>query len=196
MLRSICLSLLLGAPALAQEGEFDPWAFEEGSEARPWNLYAEHPARFEARVVDILCELSGDCPADCGGGERQLGLLRAADGHLVFPNKNGQPAFTGAAVELQPFCGMDVEVDGLLLDDPDLGARNIYLVQQIREVGAGEWTKADRWTEVWAENHPDAEGEGPWFRRDPRVQAVIAEQGYLGLGPEQEEAFLEELFAE
>jgi hypothetical protein len=195
MLRPLLLSALLAAPAAAQD-EFDPWAFEEGSEARPWNLYAEHPARFEARVVDILCELSGDCPEDCGGGERQLGLLRAADGQLTFPTKNGQPAFTGAAVELQPFCGQDVEVDGLLLDDPDLGARNLYLVQRIRELDEEDWTTANRWTERWAENHPDAMGEGPWFRRDPRVNAAIEEQGYLGLGPEQEEAFLEELFAE
>ena len=195
MLRPLCLALLLAAPAAAQD-EFDPYAFEEGSEAKPWNLYAEVPARFEARVVDILCELSGDCPEDCGGGERQLGLLREADGQLVFPNKNGQPAFTGAAVELQPFCGLDVEVDGLLLDDPDLGARNVYLLQQIREAGAEEWTEANRWTEVWAENHPDATGEGPWFRRDPRVEAAIAEEGYLGLGLGEEAAFLEELFAE
>ena len=196
MLRPLCLSLLLAAPALAQEDEFDPYAFEAGSEARSWNLYAEVPARFEARVVDVLCELSGDCPEDCGSGTRQLGLLRAADGQLVLPNKNGQPAFTGAAVELQPFCGLDVEVDGLLLDDPDLGARNIYQLQRIRETGAEEWTEADRWTEVWAENHPDAMGEGPWFRNDPRVEAVIEEEGYLGLGPEAEEAFLRELFAE
>lgn len=193
--RTLALSLLLAAPAAAQD-DFDPEAFSEGSEARPWNLYAEHPARFEARVVDILCELSGDCPDDCGGGERQLGLLRAADGQLVFPNKNGQPLFTGAAAELHPFCGLDVEVDGLLLEDPELGARNIYLVQKIREVGAEEWTEADRWTELWGERHPDLVAGGPWFRKDPRVEAELEEEGWLGLGPEADEAFLEEWFSE
>ena len=194
MIRSLTAALLLAAPAAAQE--FDSYAFEEGSEAKSWNLYAEAPARFEARVVDILCELSGDCAPDCGGGERQLGLLRAADGALTFPNKNAQPLFTGAAIELQPFCGQDVEVDGLLLEDPDLGARNVYLVQRIRAVGDEEWTEATRWTDVWAEGNPDAADDGPWYRRDPRVNAMIEEGGHLGLGPEQEEAFLRQLFAE
>ena len=195
MIRPLIAALLLAAPAAAQE-EFDPYAFEEGSEARSWNLYAEVPARFEARVVDVLCELSGDCPEDCGGGERQLGLVRAADGALTFPNKNAQPLFTGAVVELQPFCGQDVEVDGLLLDDPDLGARNVYLVQRIRAQGEEEWTEATRWTEAWDEEHPDAAGEGAWFRRDPRVEAAIEAEGHLGLGPEREAAFLRELAAE
>ena len=195
MIRTLTLALLLAAPAAAQD-DFDPYAFEEGSQAEPWNLYGEVPARFEARVVDILCELSGDCPEDCGGGERQLGLLRAADGALTFPNKNAQPLFTGAAVELGPFCGRDVEVDGLLIEDPDLGARNVYLVQRIRAQGEEEWTEATRWTDMWAERNPDLVGGGPWYRRDPRVNAMIERGGHLGLGPEAEEAFLEDLFAE
>ena len=194
-MRALIAAVLLAVPAAAQD--FDPEAFAEGSEAAPWNLYGEHPARFEARVVDILCELSGDCPDDCGEGERQLGLLRAADGALVFPNKNGQPLFTGAARELAPFCGLDVEVDGLLIEDPDLGARNVYLLQRIREASAVEWSAADRWTEVWAEGNPDAAAqEGPWFRKDPRVGAMIEADGYLGLGLPTDEAFLQELFGE
>jgi hypothetical protein len=168
--------------------------FSEGSEARSWNLYAEEPARFEAKVVDILCEITGDCAENCGDGSRQLGLVRAVDGVLVYPNKNSQPAFTGAVQELLPYCGMDVEVDGLLLTDPDLGAINIYLVQLIREVGAEEWVKANSWTNKWAEANPDAAGPGPWFRRDPRVLAEIAEEGYFGLGLEADEAAKAELF--
>lgn len=160
--------------------------YSQGSEAKSWNLYAEQPARFEARVVDMLCEITGDCPDDCGNGARQLGLLRSADGVLVFPNKNAQPIFTGAAVDLLPFCGATVEVDGLLLEDEDLGAHNIYLVQRIRSVGTTAWTKAERWTQVWAENNPDAAGQGPWFRHDPRVKAKIAEEGYFGLGADRD----------
>ncbi|PWE33401.1 hypothetical protein DDZ14_05810 [Maritimibacter sp. 55A14] len=177
---------LLAAPVAAQD-------FSEGSEAKSWNLAAEQPARFEARVVDILCELTGDCPENCGDGRRQLGLERSADGVLVYPNKNAQPAFTGAVVELLPYCGREVEVDGLMIDDPDLGARNIYLVQRIREAG-GDWVKADRWTGEWAEAHPDAPGKGPWFRRDPRIRAEIEAHGYLGLGEEADAAFIEDWF--
>ena len=86
--RAMALVALIAAPASAQD-------FAAGSEAKSWNLYAEAPARFEATVVDLLCDMTGDCPADCGGGTRQLALLRTADNVLVFPMKNNQPAFTG-----------------------------------------------------------------------------------------------------
>lgn len=183
----IAACVLAITPASAQD-------FSEGSEARSWNLYAEQPARFEATVVDILCELTGDCPDNCGDGNRQLGLVRMVDDVLVFPNKNSQAAFTGAAQELLPYCGQAVEVDGLLLEDEYVGARNIYLVQRIRATDSEEWVKANSWTKKWAENHPEAAGKGPWFRRDPRVLAEIAEEGYFGLGLEQDEEIKDFLF--
>src|SRR3546814_4003559 len=43
--------------------------------ANSWGLPNEEIVRFEAKVVDVLCELSGDCPADGGAGRRQLGLV-------------------------------------------------------------------------------------------------------------------------
>ena len=187
MIRALIATLVLALPAAAQD-------FSEGSEASSWNLSAEKPAKFEARVVDILCELSGDCPPNCGDGARQLGLVRAADEVLVFPNKNSQPAFTGAAVELLPFCGKDVVVDGLLIEDPELGATNIYLVQTIAAASGGEPVKANRWTEIWAERNPDVGGDGPWFRRDPRVTSEIEEEGWFGLGPEADRTAFDELF--
>ena len=67
-------------------------------------------------------------------------------------------------------------------------------MQKIRTVGDEEWSKANQWTKVWAKNNPDASGEGPWFRRDPRVNAHIAEDGYLGLGLEVDEAFIADWF--
>ncbi len=169
--------------------------FSAGSEAATWNLYAEQPARFEARVVDILCEITGDCPADCGAGKRQLGLLRSADGALVYPNKNNQPVFSGAANELQPYCGQEVEVDGLMISDPDIaGATNIYQLQKIRALGAPDWVKANRWTKDWQAANPTSTGKEPWFRRDPRVNADLAQTGYLGLGLDVDAAFIKDLF--
>ena len=47
-------ALVLSGPTAAQD-------FSENSEARSWNLFAEQPARFEATVVDILCEVTGTC---------------------------------------------------------------------------------------------------------------------------------------
>lgn len=188
MMKRIALAILgLATPLSAQD-------FSEGSTARSWNLYAEQPAFFEAQVVDPLCTLTGDCAENCGDGRRQLALLRMSDDVLVFPLKNSQPAFTGAAEELLPFCGQTVEVDGLLIDDPDLNAKNIYLIQKIRPSGAEEWTRANSWTKKWAAKYPAAKGKGPWFRRDPRINAEIEREGYLGLGAEVDEAFKAELF--
>jgi len=168
--------------------------FSEGSEAKGWGLYGEAPARFAATVVDPLCLLTGDCPENCGDGRRQLALLREVDEVLVLPLKNAQPAFSGAANELLPFCGKPVEVDGLMITDTDLGAQNIYLVQRIRGADDDTWTRANRWTRDWAAANPDVAGEGPWFRRDPRVNAEIAREGYLGLGLEIDDAFIRDWF--
>ncbi|WP_299830181.1 hypothetical protein [uncultured Roseobacter sp.] len=182
----IYIFALIASPLTAQD-------FSEGSEAKTWNLYAEVPARFEAKVVDVLCELTGDCADDCGAGKRQLGLVRSVDNVMVLPMKNSQPAFTGAAEELAPFCNQVIEVDGLMIEDEDLGASNIYLVQRIK-AGDADWIKANTWTKKWAQKYPEAKGKGPWFRRDPRVKDVISTEGYLGLGLEADEIYAEENF--
>jgi hypothetical protein len=188
MLRLALTLSLTALPALAQD-------FSSNSEAKEWGLYGEQKARFEAEVVDLLCTFSGDCPDDCGAGRRQLGLLRTADDTLILPLKNAQPLFTGAATELAPYCGKLVEVDGLIVENPDTGSQNIYLIQMIREAG-GEWVTTDKWTETWKAANPDATGDQPWFRQDPRVNAAIAENGYLGLGLETDKEFIDYYFGE
>ncbi len=183
MIRKALAILLLATPAAAQDIDFSA-----NSQASSWNLAFETPARFNATVVDLLCEVAGDCANECGTG-RQLALLREADGVLVYPNKNNQPAFTGAAVDLHGYCGMQVEVDGLMIEDEYLGANNVYLVQCVRTLDSDEWVFTTTFTERWAENNPDAGGSGPWFRRDPRVLEQISEAGYLGTGESHEEAW-------
>lgn len=184
----LAASVLAAAPLAAQD-------FSAGSEADSWNLLGEAPARFEARVVDILCELSGDCPADCGGGARQLGLLRSADGVLVLPMKNGQPVFSGAVADLAPFCGQVVEVDGLLVGEPGATPAPFYMVQRIRPEGAAGFERANRFTTAWAEANPEAAAAGgEWFRADPGVRARIETEGHLGLGLEADAAFIAEWF--
>ena len=116
------------------------------------------------------------------------------DGVLVLALKNGQPNFMGAARDLAQFCNQTVTVDGLLIDDPDLGAQNVYQVQTILPDGASEPVKANHASRLWEQDNPDAAGDGPWFRRDPRIKLIIAEDGYLGLGPEADEEFAEENF--
>ncbi|MEM9781693.1 MAG: hypothetical protein AAF899_04375 [Pseudomonadota bacterium] len=175
------------APAAAQD-------FSTGSEAKSWNLIGEQKARFEGKVVDILCELTGDCPADCGAGSRQLGVVRSADDRLIIVAKNGQPAFNGATDDLLPYCNAEVEVDGLMVGEDEVSPTRFFQVQLIRRVGEAEFSKANRWTKVWAEEHPEAAGKGPWFRRDPAILSRIERDGYLGLGADnpREAAFIEE----
>jgi len=188
MMRAFLIAALalVAAPLAAQD-------FSENSKAKSWNLYAEVPALFDAKVVDAMCEITGDCPANCGDGDRQLALLRGADNVMVMALKNNQPAFTGAVVDLLPFCGQDVTVDGLMIEDADFPVRNVYLVQRIKS-GDADWAKASKFTRDWAAKNPEAKGKGPWFRRDPRIKERIEAEGYLGLGLEVDAEFIEYLF--
>lgn len=178
---------LVATPAFAED-------YAANSEAREWGLYGEEKARFAATVVDPLCEFTGDCPGDCGAGQRQLVLKRTDDDVMIFPMKNSQTSFNGAVEDLLPYCNEAVEVDGLIINNPEINAQNVYLLQLIKREGDAEFSKANTWTKAWAAKHPEAEGKGPWFRRDPRVLAEIADEGWLGLGAdsEVEKTFLED----
>ena len=98
-----------------------------------------------------------------------------------------------AGSDIMPYCGQTVTLDGLMIADEDFPIRNSYLVQRIKAADA-EWATANQFTKVWAAENPDAKGKGPWFRRDPRINALIAADGYLGLGLEVDEAFKKYLF--
>jgi hypothetical protein len=156
--------------------------------ADSWGLPNEEKARFDAKVVDMLCELTGNCPADCGAGTRQLGLLMD-DGRLILPLKNQVP-FAGAADELAGFCGKLVTADGLFATNR---GHKIFALQFVREAPDGKWQRANRFLPDWAAANnvdPKSPVAQAWFRNDPRVKALIAEQGKLGLGPEADKKFL------
>jgi hypothetical protein len=174
---ALVLATLLLAPAAAQAAD-------------SWGLPGEEKARFEAKVVDILCELTGNCPDNCGGGTRQLGLLRD-DGTLVLPSKNQVP-FAGAAAELVDFCGKRVTADGLFTTNR---GHTIFALQFVREAPDGKWRRANRFSAKWAERNgldPKDPKVKQWFRNDPRVKALIAEEGKLGLGAQADRDFLGE----
>ncbi len=147
--------------------------------AQEWGLPGEEIARFDAKVVDVLCELTGDCPVRCGGGKRQLGLLTEA-GELVLVFKNFVP-FAGAARELVDFCGKRVTADGVFANNRGY---KIFALQFVREAPDGTWRRANRWLGEWAKQNdvaPDSKAAKQWFRNDPRVKALIGSQGPLGL---------------
>jgi hypothetical protein len=148
--------------------------------ADPWGLEDEQELAVEATVVDLVCELAGDCPADCGGGKRQLGLL-TDDGTLLAVVKDNV-FFAGAVADLLPHCGRRIMADGLLINDP---AMPVYFVQYTRTSAAEEWRPTEAFMEQWRAAHGESD---EWWRADPTVREVIADDGVLGipgLKPEQ-----------
>ena len=149
--------------------------------AQSWDLIGEEIVRFDAQVVDLLCELTGDCPENCGGGKRQLGLVNGS-GKLIPVFKNAVP-FAGAVVELLDFCGKTVTADGLFSTNR---GTTIFSLQFVREAPSGKWRKGNRFLRNWAEANGvevNSNAAKTWFRNDPRIKALIAKDGKLGLGP-------------
>ena len=148
--------------------------------AESWGLPEEEKTRFEAKVVDTLCELTGDCPDRCGDGKRQLGLL-TGEGELILPLKNVVP-FAGASDELLEFCGKNVVADGLF--STNRGIR-VFALQFVREAPDGKWRRANRFANRWAAANgvdPMSKTAQKWFRHDPAVVEVIERDGKLGTG--------------
>ncbi|MEM9330300.1 MAG: hypothetical protein AAGA53_03175 [Pseudomonadota bacterium] len=184
------LTALLGGLALSSgiaqaEGEFS-----EGSNAKEFGFIDEEQATFSGKVVDVMCELSGNCEDNCGNGERLMGIVRDADNKLILPLKNAQLAFNGPVDDLVPYCNKQVDVDGVLIGDVESYGAKFYMLQFIKEAGAPEWSKANLWTAAWKARNPEvADGKGPWFKRDPRVAKQIEATGYFGIGHEADEKY-------
>ncbi|WP_420405351.1 hypothetical protein [Nisaea sp.] len=142
--------------------------------AQKWGIDGEMTAQFEAKVVDLLCELNGDCPEKCGGGKRQLGLLRD-DGRLLIAVKSNT-LFAGATLDLLPYCGGRVEVDGLIITHPSMV---IYMLQKHREPGAADWIQATAFAKDWKKRNGTTDAKR-WFRRDPQTKDVIGAFGKVG----------------
>lgn len=146
--------------------------------ANSWGLPGEEATRFEAKAIDVLCTLTGDCPSDCGAGKRVMGLLKD-DGELVLAIKNGGP-FTGATAELAPFCGQRVIADGLFTIN--YGVKT-FALQFIKPVD-GEWHGANDFVRNWAKERGLSAKDKKarqWFRNDEQINEIIEEQGKLGL---------------
>jgi hypothetical protein len=156
--------------------------------AEEWGLPDEKIARFEAKVVDVLCELTGDCPKDCGGGKRQLGLVDGK-GKLILPLKNSV-IFAGVTDELIGFCGKQVIADGLFATNRGY---TVFALQFVRQAPDGKWRRANRFLPKWAKKNgvaPNSKKAERWFENDPRVNALIAKDGKLGLGPKADKEYL------
>ena len=161
--------------------------------AKKWGLPEEEIATFEAKVVDVLCELTGDCPANCGDGKRQLGLLNG-EGKLILPVKNSSSAiFAGSTDDLIDYCGTTVIADGLFTTNRGY---TVFQLQNFKEKPEDEFQRANRFLAKWAERNgaePGSKQAKRWFRNDPRVNEILAEKGKLGLGLDVDEDYLKSL---
>ncbi len=170
------LSLLAAAALFLVAGAANLVAAGPARAASEWGIEYEEKSRIDAKVVDILCELSGDCPANCGGGKRQLGLL-LDDGTLVPVVKN-QDIFAGATSDLIGFCGQRITADGLYIKDPQMP---LFALQFKRLAPDGKWSRANQFTKDWATANPVAGEPGQWFRNDPAVKATLKADGVFGI---------------
>ena len=143
--------------------------------AEEWGIEGEEKARFEAKVVDVLCELTGDCPKNCGEGKRQLGLLKD-DGKLILVVKNVD-IFAGAVNDLKSFCGKKIIADGLLIKNPKIP---LFALQFKKLAPDGKWSRANQFGKDWSKGNGGRKA-GQWFRNDPRIKKAIAEKGVFGI---------------
>ncbi len=154
--------------------------------AKSWGVSNEVKAKFTGTVIDISCELTGDCPANCGQSDgqsnRQLGL-KTADQGVILVSKN-LTLYTGAAEELSGFCGQEIEVDGLFTENRNV---RFFQIQSMRALGGNKWNKATRFHNVWAKKNDSTPRKAKrWYRKDVRIKTIIARDGYLGLGTDKD----------
>jgi hypothetical protein len=141
--------------------------------ADEYGIANEKVVQIDVTVVDIVCTLTGNCPANCGGGKRQLGLM-TTDSKLRLPVK-GQTLFANAIPDLLPYCGKSVQIDGLLIENP---AMTIVHVQNMRESADQKWKPTEAFEAQWIAKNGKAE---EWQRADPLVKDVIAANGVFGI---------------
>jgi len=143
--------------------------------AEEWGIEYEKKARVEAKVVDLACELTGNCPKNCGAGKRQLGLLMD-DGKLVPVVKNFEP-FAGAANDLIKYCNKRIVADGLMIENPKMP---MFTLQFSKLAKNGKWARANQFGKNWSKAN-GGKNPGQWFRNDPAVISIIKKNGVFGI---------------
>lgn len=143
-----------------------------------WAISGVKVAELSGEVVDILCEVSGNCVDQCGSGTRQLGIKTTEGTVLIAKDLN---RYTGGAEELWPFCSQQLVINGQFTES---GKARFFQVQNVRTPN-GPWMKTSRFLEVWAEkNGQPVASANRWYTEDPRVKTILEQDGLLGLGPE------------
>ena len=152
-------------------------------EVQKWGISGVEVAEFSGEVVDVLCELSGNCTDECGAGTRQLGIKTSQGTVLIAKDVN---YYSGAAEELWPFCNQELTVNGQFTES--LNTR-VFQIQNVRKPN-GPWMKTQRFLETWAETNDESLAVAKdWYYHDKRVNAILEKDGRLGLGQEADSAY-------
>ncbi len=146
-------------------------------EVAAWPVTNAEESALSGTVVDVLCELNGNCAENCGEGKRQLAIKTESLGTVLI-SKN-LTNYSGAADELWPFCGELVEVNGLFTENKGI---RFFQAQNIREPG-GQWKQTTNYLQAWSNRTGQSRSLAEdWQYHDPRVKAIIERDGRLGLG--------------
>ena len=143
-----------------------------------WGISGAEVAELSGEVVDVLCEVSGNCVDQCGSGTRQLGIKTEQGTVLIAKDLN---LYTGGAEELWPYCSQQLVVNGQFTESSNI---RFFQIQNVREPG-GPWMSTTRFLQIWAEkNGKPVSAATRWYRQDPRVNSILDRDGRLGLGPD------------
>ena len=139
----------------------------------------EKPLQITGKVVDIACNLTRQCPPNCGEGKRQLGLV--TDQGVLYLVAKSSAIFAGAVTDLLPFCDKQIEIDGSTTTQ--FGATLLY-VQRLRLVGSDAWLDSENFTKDWEKRNKLPSNDmkvAEWYRQDQTVAAAIKARGRLGV---------------
>jgi hypothetical protein len=162
------MRFLLIAAALAL-----PFAAPSARAADEMGTPYEKTFETSGMIVDLVCDLTGSCPANCGAGKRQLGV-KLADGSLL-PIVKGATIFANGVETILPYCGKTIILDGLLVENPKM---RVYDAQRIKENAAAPWRSTEDFEVQFQLKYGKTD---EWYRKEPRVAAEIAETGKLGI---------------
>ena len=172
-LTSLCIFLSLGLTACATPV----------GQVQKWGISGAEVAELSGEVVDVLCELSGNCAEQCGAGKRQLGIKTEQRTVLIAKDLN---FYTGAAQELWPFCNQQLVVNGQFTQT---GTTRFFQIQNVR-TPTGPWMSTGKFLENWAEKNGETLSKAEdWYRHDKRVNEILEKDGRLGLGLEADNAY-------